>query len=233
MTSSTQPGWYDDPEDANGQRYWDGQAWTPHRQKKPVSQAPAAPSFPPPQPTSAPGFAPAPPPQQAGWQPPGYPPPGPPSQGSKTPIVLISVLAVAIVVVGGVFFAWKKHVFSTPSSNEDQIRWVVQHEEDDINASRFAFDPQVECKAQEAGDKKMEKMGPKILAKTGKWKYSVANIHVTGDSATADVTVKFAKLPEKPKTSSFQFVKEDGKWKECSAPDSSDDGDQGDDDSGN
>ncbi|MBV8966878.1 MAG: DUF2510 domain-containing protein, partial [Mycobacteriaceae bacterium] len=26
MTASHQPGWYDDPEDPNSQRYWDGQA---------------------------------------------------------------------------------------------------------------------------------------------------------------------------------------------------------------
>ena len=53
MTTSTQPGWYDDPEDANGQRYWDGQAWTPHRQRKPASQPAPAPSLPPPQPAPA------------------------------------------------------------------------------------------------------------------------------------------------------------------------------------
>jgi uncharacterized membrane protein YeaQ/YmgE (transglycosylase-associated protein family) len=32
-----QPGWYDDAEDANAQRYWDGQQWTPQRQRKPRS----------------------------------------------------------------------------------------------------------------------------------------------------------------------------------------------------
>ncbi|MGH3967827.1 MAG: DUF2510 domain-containing protein, partial [Mycobacterium sp.] len=50
MTTTRQPGWYDDPNDATAQRYWDGQNWTPHRQRKPASaphpptqaQAPAA-----------------------------------------------------------------------------------------------------------------------------------------------------------------------------------------------
>jgi hypothetical protein len=37
MTTTSQPGWYDDPQDANSQRYWDGQDWTPRRQRKPVS----------------------------------------------------------------------------------------------------------------------------------------------------------------------------------------------------
>ncbi|WP_083746416.1 DUF2510 domain-containing protein [Mycobacterium terramassiliense] len=35
MTSPNQPAWYDDPQDPNAQRYWDGQGWTPHRQRKP------------------------------------------------------------------------------------------------------------------------------------------------------------------------------------------------------
>ncbi|WP_156748118.1 DUF2510 domain-containing protein, partial [Mycobacterium sp. E3198] len=29
MTTPNQPGWYDDPQDSNAQRYWDGQDWTP------------------------------------------------------------------------------------------------------------------------------------------------------------------------------------------------------------
>ncbi len=47
MTTSGQPGWYDDPEDSNAQRYWDGQEWTPHRQRKSVTQhAPPPPPMP-------------------------------------------------------------------------------------------------------------------------------------------------------------------------------------------
>jgi Mycobacterium 19 kDa lipoprotein antigen/Protein of unknown function (DUF2510) len=45
------PGWYDDPQDENAQRYWDGQDWTPHRHRKPLSpqtQAPVTPPLPPP-----------------------------------------------------------------------------------------------------------------------------------------------------------------------------------------
>ena len=40
MTTPNQPGWYDDPQDPNAQRYSDGQDWTPHRQRKAVSYAP-------------------------------------------------------------------------------------------------------------------------------------------------------------------------------------------------
>ncbi len=37
MTTPNQPGWYDDPQDPNTQRYWDGRGWTPHRQRRPLS----------------------------------------------------------------------------------------------------------------------------------------------------------------------------------------------------
>ncbi|WP_131805992.1 DUF2510 domain-containing protein, partial [Mycobacterium alsense] len=51
MTTPTEPGWYDDPQDSNAQRYWDGQDWTPHRQRKPNVHArrpPVTPQQPPP-----------------------------------------------------------------------------------------------------------------------------------------------------------------------------------------
>jgi Protein of unknown function (DUF2510) len=70
MTTPQQPGWYDDPDDATAQRYWDGQAWTPQRQRKPISQQ--LPTRPPP---SAPPSA-APPPYS------GFPPP---SQANQPP----------------------------------------------------------------------------------------------------------------------------------------------------
>lgn len=55
MTAPAQPGWYDDPENPDAQRYWDGQNWTPHRQRKNTAStqpeaAPAAPPPPPPMP---------------------------------------------------------------------------------------------------------------------------------------------------------------------------------------
>jgi hypothetical protein len=75
-----QPGWYDDPNDSNAQRYWDGQSWTPHRQRK-STLPPARPSATPP-----PEQQPPPPPQQP--PPPNLPPPPPqqpPFAGSPTP----------------------------------------------------------------------------------------------------------------------------------------------------
>ncbi|HZU47122.1 MAG TPA: DUF2510 domain-containing protein, partial [Mycobacterium sp.] len=56
MTTPNQPGWYDDPQDPNAQRYWDGQEWTPHRQRKPAAggrQQASPPPSPPPTPAAA------------------------------------------------------------------------------------------------------------------------------------------------------------------------------------
>jgi Protein of unknown function (DUF2510) len=58
---TTPAAWYDDPQDSNTQRYWDGQNWTPHRQRKnttPTTRDPAPlappppPPFPPPPPAA-------------------------------------------------------------------------------------------------------------------------------------------------------------------------------------
>jgi Protein of unknown function (DUF2510) len=104
--TTPQPGWYDDPEDSNSQRYWEGQYWTPHRQRKPLSPqtppvrpTPPPPSNVPPPPPRPPNLPPPPPPDQlAQWPPPGQPPVGSPLQRLRTPVVvsaLIAVLAVA------------------------------------------------------------------------------------------------------------------------------------------
>ena len=58
MTTPHPPGWYDDPHDPNAQRYWDGQDWTPHRQRKQTS-APAQPPAMPAQPPAMPAQPPA------------------------------------------------------------------------------------------------------------------------------------------------------------------------------
>lgn len=82
MTTPNQPGWYDDPQDSNAQRYWDGQDWTPHRQRKPRSTPAPAMSPPPQQPPPAP--SPPPPSAYAPTQP-APRPPMPPSGGAMPP----------------------------------------------------------------------------------------------------------------------------------------------------
>jgi hypothetical protein len=46
MTTSNAAGWYDDPDDSTAERYWDGQNWTPQRQRKQNSARPAAAPYP-------------------------------------------------------------------------------------------------------------------------------------------------------------------------------------------
>jgi Protein of unknown function (DUF2510) len=92
MTTPNQPGWYDDPQDSSAQRYWDGQDWTPHRQRKPSSRSVPAAAMPPPPPAPPPNLpppsaaaptqpAPRPiPPPPPGAMPPQPPPPNMPQQ---------------------------------------------------------------------------------------------------------------------------------------------------------
>jgi hypothetical protein len=98
MTTPDRPGWYDDPQDSGAQRYWDGQDWTPHRQRKlqttkpqptvaaPPPQSSSPPTPPPPSPVveSPPSQPPLPPPLVGGsssWE---QPPPPPTGAGDST-----------------------------------------------------------------------------------------------------------------------------------------------------
>jgi hypothetical protein len=87
MTTPDQPGWYDDPQDQSAQRYWDGNDWTPHRQRKPATSSPRASvaSTPPPPPNLPPPSADA-PTQQAYLPPPPPPPPNLPPPSAGAPI---------------------------------------------------------------------------------------------------------------------------------------------------
>lgn len=80
MTTPSPPGWYDDPQDSHAQRYWDGQAWTPHRQRKPDPPDVRPPVVPQQQPTPPPESRNVPPP-------PGFSPSGP-RQGSDGPATI-------------------------------------------------------------------------------------------------------------------------------------------------
>jgi uncharacterized membrane protein len=84
MTTPLQPGWYDDPHDPNAERYWDGQDWTPHRQRKsaPGRTPPPPPSYSAPPPPPPPSYGTPPPPPPPGY---GTPPPPPPGYGTPPP----------------------------------------------------------------------------------------------------------------------------------------------------
>jgi Protein of unknown function (DUF2510) len=127
MTTPRQPGWYDDPHDSNAQRYWDGQDWTPHRQRKPLSRQtppPVTPAPPlpspsnlPPPPPPPPDLPPPPPPNQPAQSPsPGQPPTGSPRRRSRNPIVVIAVIAV-LAVAGVLVYKFVLPGGSTSSSS--------------------------------------------------------------------------------------------------------------------
>ena len=121
---------------------------------------------------------------------------------------------------------------SAPRSPEDQIKAIVQAEADEVNAFNFTYDPKLQCKALAGNDSKEVEQNREDREKGGKLSVvSFANIHVTGDHATADVTLNWEKAPAQ--TDNWQFVKEGGSWKECNPQNSSENGNQGNGDGGN
>ncbi|MES3664270.1 DUF2510 domain-containing protein [Mycobacterium intracellulare] len=120
MTTPAQPGWYDDPEDSDAQRYWDGRDWTPHRQRKshrPPSYLPTPPPLPVGQPYGRPPLYPASPPGQVGA-----------NHAKVITFVTIGVLAIVLLVLVAVFAvrnhavskAGDSHRSTVPHSNSDQ-----------------------------------------------------------------------------------------------------------------
>jgi hypothetical protein len=85
MTTPRPPGWYDDANDPNAQRYWDGQQWTPHRQRKSTARPTPPPPRQPPPPRNPP-LAPARrPPAPAGPTQQVHSPTPPPPHRASTP----------------------------------------------------------------------------------------------------------------------------------------------------
>lgn len=87
--SDAQPGWYPDPQDARGERWWDGRAWTD--QLRPATTPPPPPAW------AAPGVA-GPPTEQvptAPQQPEGR-------KRSRVALVVVGLLVVLALVAGGV-----------------------------------------------------------------------------------------------------------------------------------
>jgi hypothetical protein len=150
MTTSQQSGWYDDPHDPNAQRYWDGQDWTPHRQRKPTSRPTPPPPPPPVMPTRSPvmptqspvmptELPPPPPDQHPQWPPPGQPPGGGPPQNMPDSHLVWAVLStflccfpfgiVAIINANKVSNLWAMGQYDAAQAAADSARkfiiWAV------------------------------------------------------------------------------------------------------------
>jgi hypothetical protein len=109
VTTPREPDWYDDPDDPNAQRWWDGQGWTPHRRRKPrpasappnasvpAPPAPQQPQWPVPAPVTPAAPDPSAPPQ------PAMPTAGGSPKRSRKPVVIALVLgAVVLLAAAGV-----------------------------------------------------------------------------------------------------------------------------------
>ena len=83
VTTPQPPGWYEDPQDPTAQRYWDGQDWTPHRQRRPITRSVAPPTQP-----STPTPSALPPPPSSLPPPPEPEPPSRARRRSRTPLVI-------------------------------------------------------------------------------------------------------------------------------------------------
>jgi hypothetical protein len=154
-----------------------------------------------------------------------------PRRSSRPVPIGAIVAAVAALAVGGCLphnHSGASESGSTESSSakspEDQIKTVVQRQTANFNGGNFSYNPELDCaaNAKEYTAKHANKQR-EIQAQTGKLSTSVTNIKVSGNSATADITIKFENLPDKTTTQSAQFVREDGHWKDCTPGDSSDD----------
>jgi Protein of unknown function (DUF2510) len=236
MSTPDQPGWYDDPNDSNALRYWDGQSWTPHRERKQLSRAAPQPSAPrpvmpppppassaaqPPPPASSAALPPRPEPQ-AQWPPSGQPSDRGAPRRSRMPIVIVALVAAAVLLAGGGVFAYK---FLAGGSDEDQIKALVGKFTTDFNKADGAGIASLTCSE---GTKAPAGARAFVAAATseelraqldenGTASTSVANVHVTGNRATAQVTTIWSKSPGQPDVETDSFAKESGSWKVCGA----------------
>lgn len=146
-----------------------------------------------------------------------------PRSRSRKPVAVIgSFAALVVFAASGCLLHHDRDSYSSTSSGssskspEDQIRAVIAGEDQEYNDNNLAFDPQLECEALKPGYAKyVEDYLLKQRAEFGTRSSTLADIQVTGDSATADVTNKFQKDPDNPDTYGGKFVKEGGRWKDC------------------
>jgi ketosteroid isomerase-like protein len=176
----------------------------------PVSVAASAP------PSYAPASALPPPPQ---WPQPG----GAPPRRSQTPIVIAAVIVGALAVAGVLVYE-----FVYPGTPEHQIKAVTQTFADGFNnadpaavsavcshpATSDSFNMRTKLLQLSAADLRQ------LRDAEGTLTFTLSDIHVTGDRATARGTAAYSKDPSADSTDTdsdlTQFVKENGDWKLCS-----------------
>jgi hypothetical protein len=134
--------------------------------------------------------------------------------------VILAVLAAAVVAVAGVLiWVFAVNGGNTPeSSPEDQIRSLMKSVDDYLNNADAAGLASLLCDAQKNSpgrhvhtDDQLRKQRDVVGLETS----TVTDIHITGDRATASVSISWSKAPQNDLTETVNFVRENGGWRVC------------------
>ncbi len=112
---------------------------------------------------------------------------------------------------------YKSDIISDP--NADQIRAVVQNEQaafNNLDYNAFIWTLCSKYRTEQMTQLSWVNQDKSSIAAYGPIEFTVTNIKVTGDTATADLSTKGQKEPESRRaTNNAQFVRESGKWTDC------------------
>jgi hypothetical protein len=137
------------------------------------------------------------------------------SSGRKVMLVIAGQLVTAAVVV-----ACGSSTQGKATSDEDQIRALMQREQTALNNLDYNAFLQTVCaeiRPQQESQTTWVSKNKASIDAYGPIEFRVANIKVTGDAATADVSTKGQKEPESRRTTeTAHFAREGGAWTDCS-----------------
>lgn len=149
-------------------------------------------------------------------------PAGPPPERRTTATPFLIALVVAVLLIGGVLTWNAIRPSDERLSDSAQVQVTIGQYYGALNKGRYsdlvantcakdraAADFPKEAGFVDARKAIVEKDGEASLDEKG-----VKNLTVNGDSASAELTVKYEKAGER--TEQAKFVREDGKWKKCS-----------------
>ena len=137
------------------------------------------------------------------------------SSGGPTAAPFLGALAVAVVVVVGV---WLFNAFSSDEPTvEQRIRLAVIAQNDALQRQDYPEFRAHTCVEQQGTESEVVAEHSDSVARRGeRYVDGVAGITVDGDRATAEVTYHFSQDPEAKQTVELPFARQDGTWKVCS-----------------
>lgn len=149
-------------------------------------------------------------------------PVGPPPERRTTATPFLIAFVVAVLVIGGIL-GWN---VIRPSeerlSDSAQVQVTIGQYYGALNKGRYADLVANACAKdrasaefpKEAGFVDARKAAVEAEGEASLDEKGVKNLTVTGENASAELTVKYEKAGER--TEQAKFVREDGKWKKCS-----------------